>query len=596
MASYFERRSQQLRNRALIAQGKKPIKEDKVAEHSAFIRRKTGAVNAPTKKYEAPLLTQETVYKPKPAPVQAPVTPRPVDTPVTPRPVDNGLYDQYSSSGTPTGTATASPITIGSALSGLFSKAGLGSNVAGALGSAIGSAAGSTDRSIVPIGGKGGGAVTPAAPAATQGSFAPLSSSGGFNVNQAAAGALQQAMQGTQAGMGFQAPRTTVVGYTPAQQQMQGLQQAYGYTPAQQRLQGLQTGFGYMPTSQRVMGQRTGFGYDPAQRQGFTLAGRDISQYESPYQQAVIDRTLEDLSGAQEKALNVLGQQATAARAFGGSRQGIAEAETRRKYAEQAAETVANLRERGFQQAMGAAQFDVGQLAGTEAANIAAQQAAQQFGATSAQAAQAANIAQRQQVEAANAAAATAAAQYGAGSAQAAQAANIARQQQIEAANVAALTGAAQYGAGAQTAAEAANIARAQQIEAANTAARTAASQFAATAAQQAQQQNFANQLAAQQQRMGAASQLAGLGQQAFGIGQTIQQQQAQQGLLQQGLQQALIDAARGQYAGYVGSPSAALQAPLAALGVTPVPQSTTQSYSPGLFDYLKYPLMGLAR
>ena len=395
------------------------------------------------------------------------------------------------------------------------------------------------------LGGKGGGTTTPAAP--TQGQFAPLAPAGGFNVNQAAAGALQQAMMGTQAGMGFQAPPTMAVGYTPTTQQVQGQQQAYGYTPAQQQLQGMQTGFGY----------------DPAQRRGFTLAGRDISQYESPYQQAVIDRTLQDLSGAQEKALNVLGQQATAARAFGGSRQGIAEAETRKGFAEKAAEAVANLRERGFQQAMGAAQFDVGQLAGTEAANVAAQQAAQQFGATSAQAAQAANIA---------------------------------RQQQIEAANVAARTGAAQYGAGARTAAEAANIQRAQQVAAANAAAQTAASQYGATAAQQAQQQNFANQLAAQQQRMGAASQLAGLGQQAFGIGQTIQQQQAQQGLLQQGLQQALIDAARGQYAAYTGAPSAALQAPLAALGVTPVPQSTTTGRQPGLFDYLTLAATGASR
>jgi hypothetical protein len=437
-------------------------------------------------------------------------------------------------------------------------------------------------------GGKGGGQAQQPVAAPTQGQFAPLAPQGGFNVNQAAAGALQQAMQGTQAAMGFQAPPTMAVGYTPTTQQVQGQQQAYGYTPAQQQLQGMQTGFGYTPTSQRVMGQRTGFGYDPAQRRGFTLAGQNISQYESPYQQAVIDRTLEDLSGAQEKALNVLGQQATAARAFGGSRQGIAEAETRKGFAEKAAETVANLRERGFQQAMGAAQFDVGQLAGTEAANVAARQQAQQFGATSAQAAQAANIAQKQQVEAANAAAATAAAQYGAGSSQAAQAANIARQQQIEAANVAARTGAAQYGAGAQTAAEAANIQRAQQVAASNAAAQTAASQFGATSAQQAQQQNFANQLAALGARQGAAQQLAGLGQQAFGIGQTIQQQQAQQGLLQQGLQQALIDAARQQYAGYIGSPSAALQAPLAALGVTPVPKSTTESSSPGLFNYLQ--------
>ena len=105
------------------------------------------------------------------------------------------------------------------------------------------------------------------------------------------------------------------------------------------------------------------------------------------------------------------------------------------------------------------------------------------------------------------------------------------------------------------------------------------------------QQQGFNTALnAAQNQqniRMGGSAQLGQLGQQAFNTGQTIQQNQAQQGLMQQGLQQALIDAARGQYAGYTGAPNQALAAPLAALGVTPTPQSTTSSKSPGLFDYL---------
>ncbi len=94
--------------------------------------------------------------------------------------------------------------------------------------------------------------------------------------------------------------------------------------------------------------------------------------------------------------------------------------------------------------------------------------------------------------------------------------------------------------------------------------------------------------MADRQARLGAASQLGGLGQQAFQTGQTIQQQQAQQGLLQQSIQQALIDAARQQYAGYTGAPSQALQAPLAALGVTPTPQTTTNSMQPGLFNYLQ--------
>ena len=106
------------------------------------------------------------------------------------------------------------------------------------------------------------------------------------------------------------------------------------------------------------------------------------------------------------------------------------------------------------------------------------------------------------------------------------------------------------------------------------------------------QQQGFNTALQAAQaqqgRQMAGAAQLGQLGQQAFGTGQAIQQQQAQQGLLQQGIQQALIDAAKQQYAGYTGAPTAALNAPLAALGVTPVPQSETKTMNPGLFSYLQ--------
>jgi len=100
--------------------------------------------------------------------------------------------------------------------------------------------------------------------------------------------------------------------------------------------------------------------------------------------------------------------------------------------------------------------------------------------------------------------------------------------------------------------------------------------------------QAFGNlQLGQQQTQMAGAAQLGQLGQQAFNTGQAIQQQQMQQGLMQQAMQQRLIDAARQQYAGYIGAPQAALAAPLAALGATPVPQSQTTSSNPGLFDYL---------
>lgn len=263
---------------------------------------------------------------------------------------------------------------------------------------------------------------------------------GAANVNQAAAGALQTAGQGFQQGMNFQPG--TIQGAT----------------------------------------------YKPAQQRTFTLARQNMGQYMNPYTEQVIQRGQQDIARQQQQALNTLGANAPRG-AFGGDRYGLAEAQTAAEFGRQALDFGAQQRQQAYQQALGAAQFDVGQRAATEAANVGA---------------------------------------------------------------------------------------------------RTAASQFGAQAGMTAQQQNIANQMAANQARLGAAGQLAGLGGQAFNIGQTIQQQQSQQGLLQQGLQQALIDAAKGQFAGYAGSPMASLSAPLAALGAAPNVSTQTTSQSPGLFNYLQ--------
>ena len=133
-----------------------------------------------------------------------------------------------------------------------------------------------------------------------------------------------------------------------------------------------------------------------------------------------------------------------------------------------------------------------------------------------------------------------------------------------------------------------AQAARNQAAGMSNQAALNAAIQAQAGRQQAANAANFQGQFTGANIRQGAAGGLAGLGQQQFNIGTNIQQQQAQQGLLQQGLQQALIDAARGQYSGFTGAPAASLSAPLAALGAAQGPQTTTQSYQPGLFSYLQ--------
>jgi len=106
------------------------------------------------------------------------------------------------------------------------------------------------------------------------------------------------------------------------------------------------------------------------------LAATDIGRYMSPYTQNVIESGLRTLGGAQEMSLDKLAAQAQRAKAFGGSRQGVAEAETRKAYGQQASDLVTKQLQQAFQQAQGAAQFDIGQRAQAQALNQQAAQAA----------------------------------------------------------------------------------------------------------------------------------------------------------------------------------------------------------------------------
>lgn len=237
------------------------------------------------------------------------------------------------------------------------------------------------------------------------------------------------------------------------------------------------------------------------------LATTDMGQYMNPYTQQVIERGQQDIERQRQMATQSLGAQAQQAKAFGGSRHGVAEGTLGGEYARMGADLAAQQRQQAFQQAQQAAQYDIGQTFQADTLN----QRAAEMAAAREQAARSGNM------QAAN--------QFAIQQAQFEQAANLANYQ----------------------------------------------GQFTGAGIQQ-----------------GAASGLAGLGQQGFNIGSQIQQQQAQQGLLQQGLQQALIDAAKGQYAGFTGAPGASLSAPLAALGAMPGQSTTTESQSPGLFNYLQ--------
>ena len=210
--------------------------------------------------------------------------------------------------------------------------------------------------------------------------------------------------------------------------------------------------------------------YAPQQVQAGQLATTDYAPYMNPYTQQVIDAQAADVLRNAQIGLGNLGAQAQAAKAFGGSRHGIAEAELGRGVTETLGQQSAALRAQAFQDAQRAAQQD-----------IANQMAAEQF--------------------------------------------------------------------------------------------------------------NVQSGLSGQQARLAAAGQLAGIGKTGFEMGQTVQQNLYQQGALQQAVQQALIDAAKQQYAGYVGAPANTINYVSNAVGAVPQggggTTTQTSSGSSGLFGAL---------
>jgi len=233
-----------------------------------------------------------------------------------------------------------------------------------------------------------------------------------------------------------------------------------------------------------LQGAQNVMGYRPQQVGSQNVATKDafggMAQYENPYLQQVINTSMADLERQRQIQMGGLGAQASAARAFGGSRQGVAEALTNEGFARQGGQLSSQLYNQGFQTALGASQTD-------QQRQLQAQQANQQ------------------------------------------------------------------------------------------------AALQASIANQQAEMQ-------AMQQSLAAAGQLGDLSNLGFGFGQQIGTTQMQQGQMQQAMNQALIDAAKGQYGGFTGAPQNALASQLAALSGANMGQQTqtqTGTEKKGLFDYL---------
>jgi hypothetical protein len=107
-----------------------------------------------------------------------------------------------------------------------------------------------------------------------------------------------------------------------------------------------------------------------AQSGAFNQPGA-AQQFMNPFEQAVVDQSMQDIARAGLQQQNQLSAQAAGAGAFGGSRQGIAQQELNRNILDQQARTAAQLRATGFGQAQQAAQ-QASQLAGQQAAQFSA--------------------------------------------------------------------------------------------------------------------------------------------------------------------------------------------------------------------------------
>jgi hypothetical protein len=109
--------------------------------------------------------------------------------------------------------------------------------------------------------------------------------------------------------------------------------------------------------------------YNPQNVTAGQLANTDLRTYMNPYTDEVIDRSLSDLERGRQGAISNTQGQATAAGAFGGSRHGVVDSLIGREFADSAGSLAANLRNAGWNQALGSAQFDIGNRLGADQFN-----------------------------------------------------------------------------------------------------------------------------------------------------------------------------------------------------------------------------------
>lgn len=109
-----------------------------------------------------------------------------------------------------------------------------------------------------------------------------------------------------------------------------------------------------------------------AQYQPGNLATMDRSPYQNPYQQDVIDASMNEMNRQNTIQQNALGDQAMGAGAFGGDRHGIAQAEMNRNLADQQQRWLAGFNADMFNDSTQQGMFDIGNQFQNKAMNMGA--------------------------------------------------------------------------------------------------------------------------------------------------------------------------------------------------------------------------------
>lgn len=144
-----------------------------------------------------------------------------------------------------------------------------------------------------------------------------------------------------------------------------------GFNPTQTQSFGALTDAANDPTATNALNQSMGVfsglqGYqaptiNPTAVQAKQLASTDLTPYLNPYTDQVVNTTLSDLQHARQQQGVTDNAQATAAGAFGGTRQAVLDANTTNDYLRNVAATSAGLRSSAFGNAQQAALSDIGQ-------------------------------------------------------------------------------------------------------------------------------------------------------------------------------------------------------------------------------------------